>query len=98
VDLGSVVDRVQSVSPTTVVAAMGAMVVGLVVVNMIGRRVSQVMERWLGDWYDYAAIFYVLILCVLAALAVLYFVVPLWIWLGLVLLVLVSAIALAELA
>lgn len=83
-----------------IVVAIGVVItiVGLIVANVVGRRINNTMRRLLGDWYDYAAMFYVVIACVVAALAVLLFVVPWWVWLGLVLLVLISAVALAEMA
>lgn len=92
VDVRSVIVSIAIIAAVVLVLT----IVGLVVANIVGRRINHTMRRLLGDWYDFAAIFYVIIACVLTALVVLLFVVPWWVWLGLVLLVLISAVALAE--
>lgn len=59
-----------------------ATISAVVLLNMLGRRLSGLLQRRLGDYYEYAAIFYVVVLCVLALLGFLYFVVPLTVWLA----------------
>ena len=72
------------------IAAVVALTVVVVVVGTVravsgwlGRR----MQRWLGRYFEYASIFWVTLSVMLALLVFLYFLVPLAVWVGLLLLV-----------
>lgn len=80
-----------------------AIIVGIIAAVIAFRLLGVVLEvvrdflkRVLGDLYEYAAIYFVVLSTVIAALTVLFFVVSLQVWIILVFVVLLLVIALLE--
>lgn len=83
-----------------IVGAVAAVIVGtvaaVVLLRAFNNAVRSLMQRVLGDYFDYAALFYVIVLTVVALLVFMYFVVPLWVWALLVIGIIVGVLALLE--
>jgi hypothetical protein len=85
---------------TTGLWVIGAVVAAIVAFRLLGRVfevVAATLRQVLGGLYDYAAIYFVLLSTVVAALVVLFFAVSLPVWFGLVVLVLLLVVVLFEL-
>jgi hypothetical protein len=85
---------------TTALWVIGAVVAAIVAYKLLGRAlavVSDTLRQVLGGLYDYAAIYFVLLSTVVAALIVLFFAVSLPVWFGLVVLVLLLVVVMFEL-
>jgi hypothetical protein len=79
-------------------AAVSVLVAVVVVLRKVNDTVRSLMQRVLGDYFDYAAMFYVFALTILGLLGLMYFVVALWVWILLVLGVILSIVFLLELS
>lgn len=85
---------------TTALWVIGAVAAAIVAFKLLSRVlavVNDTLRRVLGGLYEYAAIYFVLLGTVVAALVVLFFAVSLAVWFGLVVVVLLLVVVVFEL-